>query len=81
MQRWGGGLLKQIRMRWSINGRTGCGDWVRDTPENRKLLEVLIRNGRRFGPHHLQARVAPTLGTPDDAKGRHHIIVASQEDT
>ena len=69
--------MKQIRMRWVINGRVGCGEWMEDTPENRKLLDILIRNGRQFGVHHMQGRVAASLNTPESAKRLHRLLSPS----
>jgi hypothetical protein len=48
--------MRQIRMAWNINGNASCGDWLVDTPENRRLIEDQITAGQRFGPHHLETR-------------------------
>lgn len=52
--------MKQIRLAWNINGHPGYGDWLLDTPENRELLQIQIQAGRRFGPHSMESRYAPS---------------------
>jgi hypothetical protein len=48
--------MRQIRMAWNISGHASSGDWLPDTPENRKLVEAQITAGQRFGPHSLETR-------------------------